>query len=84
MKDYIPTNIYGFYFSSNADRSANDYCIYVDSDKEEQTVTLAPRYKNSGRNHLYEMTLDPDDLILFGKMCSNFGEWMKSNNRETK
>lgn len=59
----------GFYFSCNADRSANDYTIYVEQRSEEQVVTLGARYKNSDPSSLYEIDMDADDLKTFGQMC---------------
>jgi len=73
---------FGFYFSSNADGSANDYTIFVELQKNGGTVKIAPRYKNSDPNSLYEIEMDEDDLALFGKMCIDLASTMKNDNKE--
>ena len=69
----------GFYFSCTADKSANDYTIYVEEvPRDGQTVKLAARYKNSEPNNLYEMILDADDLEAFGQKCLDHARHMKA------
>lgn len=59
---------FGFYFSCNTDKSANDYTVYAELD-EDGDVKLSIRYKNAEPNSLYQITMDANDLNKFGKMC---------------
>jgi hypothetical protein len=68
----------GFYFSCDADGSPNDHTIYVEQ-RNEGTVTLGARYKNSEPNHLYEIEMDADDLQAFGQMCLALAQQMREN-----
>ena len=70
---------YGFYFSANADGSANDCTVHVEMQKNGGTVKLAPRYKNSEPNSLYEIEMDENDLALFGQMCIDLSRTMKAD-----
>ena len=72
MDNYIPTIRTGIYYSSSADRSANDHTIYVDRDDKGDFV-IAIRYKNSEPNSLYESVLDSRDLVVLGQMLINLG-----------
>jgi len=72
----MSNQFFGFYFSGNADGSANDYTLYGQIDGG--VCNLGARYKNSERNSLYEINLDADDLVQFGEMCVEFGRWMKN------
>jgi len=74
----MSTAYYGFYFSSSADGSSNDYTVYVELQENGGTVNLALRYKNAEPNPLYEIEMDEDDLALFGQMCINLANTMKA------
>lgn len=65
----------GFFFSCNADKSTNDYTIYVQGEAL-GTVVMGARYKNSEPNHLYEICMDADDLVTFGNMCIDLAKRM--------
>ena len=67
----------GFYFSCDADGSAHDHTAYAEQ-RNEGTVTLGARYKNSDPNHLYEIEMDADDLYAFGQMCIALAQQMQS------
>lgn len=69
---------FGFYFSCNADGTANDYTIYVESSDDGETVKLGARYKNSQPNTLYEISMDSEDLDVFGHMCLSLSSRMKN------
>lgn len=69
---------FGFYFSCNADRTANDYTIYVESSDDGETVKLGARYKSSQPNTLYEILMDSEDLEVFGHMCLSLSSRMKN------
>ncbi len=75
---------FGFYFSCNADRSTNDYTVYVEMKKFGSTVKLAPRYKNIEANNLYEIEMDEDDLRLFGQMCIEMANAMKLDRQSSQ
>lgn len=66
----------GLYFSCNANKLAHDHAIYIDA-IDRATVVLGARYKNSERNHLYEMHMDKDDLQRFGQMCIDLAKSME-------
>jgi hypothetical protein len=68
-----------FFFSCNADKSAHDHTLYVQqSAPGANTVTIGARYRNANPSHLYEIELDPADLISFGNMCQQLGKIMES------
>jgi hypothetical protein len=71
------TQLLGFYFSCNADKSANSQTIYVDR-LSRTNVVLGARYKNCERNHLYEMEMDAEDLQKFGEMCIDLARQISS------
>lgn len=73
----------GGYFTCNADKSAHDFTIYLIGKPGEDTVTLAPRYKNAESNHLYEQIMDANDLRSFGEFCISIANLMQAGN-ETK
>jgi len=79
----MSTAYYGFYFSSSADGTANGYTVYVELHKNGGTVTIAPRYKNSDPNSLYEIEMDEDDLALFGQMCIDLANTMKADHEKS-
>jgi hypothetical protein len=64
---YMSVQKLGFYFSANADGSANDRTIYVEGDS--QSVLLTARYKNAEPSGLYTIELDAADLARFGRLC---------------
>ena len=68
---------YGFYFSCNADSSANDKTVYVELLRDGNAVRLGARYKNSEPNHLYEIEMDSNDLRMFGEMCIDLSTKMR-------
>lgn len=61
------TRYFGFYFTSNADGSANDHTLYGQMSNHANTIKLGARYKNSEPSHLYEIELDAKDLRLLAK-----------------
>lgn len=69
---YLPFIRTGIYYSSSADRSANDRTIYIDR-CDDGNFNIAIRYKSSESNSLYEMLLDANDLIILGQMLINLG-----------
>lgn len=75
----MSTTYYGFYFSANADGSANDYTVNIELQENGGTVKLAPRYKNAEPNSLYEIEMDENDLALFGQMCIDLSNTMKAD-----
>lgn len=68
--------LFGCYFSSNADRTANDYTIYL-AMAQRGIVTMSIRYKNAEPKSLYEIDLDAEDLQTFGQMCLDLSKWMQ-------
>lgn len=73
----------GFYFSCNADKSAHDHTVYV-TQGNGNYVVLGARYKNSEASSLYEMMMDPEDLLAFGQMCINLATALRQSDKEGK
>jgi len=71
----MSNQIFGFYFSGDADKSANDYAIYCDLIQDD-CAKMAIRYKNAERNSIYEIELDAADLETFGTQCINLAKLM--------
>lgn len=57
-------------FSCNADKSANDHSIFIQSSDCSDTVKVGAIYKNSERSHLYEMEMDSEDLRQLAKLLN--------------
>lgn len=79
----MSNQFYGFYFTGNADRSAHDYGMHVDLNKE-GNVVVGARYHSSARNTLFEMEMDAEDLLTFGQMCVDLARQMRAGQRRTR
>lgn len=72
-------HVISFAFCCNADRSAHDHTMYVNGNaRDQRTVTLGARYKNSEPSHLYEIEMDADDLECFGALCQSVARLIRT------
>jgi hypothetical protein len=73
----MSNQLFGFYFTGDADKSTHDRTIFVDVARNGNAVIEA-RYKNAEHNTLYTIELDHEDLECFGAMCINLAKQMRS------